>query len=204
MSITKNIKISTELKSYLNRSALSVEDFTAEELPFAERFFWGDDSIYQAEEVFRFYEEQAERTDNEDEDVVWIVKEEWSFDKAGLHHGVILSYSLYTKNDTDFVLLRILYSPGIIKLVRFSLSGNDAVAMGIIDEYGNRLNLKSLVGRYVGIHIGNINRNDKGEIFSNITNFHFVSDEEYNFIMETYDKLCEATCDEEDEEGGEE
>lgn len=180
--------ISRKLKAAFERSDLTVENFTSKELALAEKYFYSDEAIYQGKELFSFYDSELEREESDNGDVVWIHREEWNFVRGGLHYGIIYSYSLYSKNGEDYVLFRILYSPGIIKLIRFQLTDNNPIACAIIDYFGNVVNLKELPGNYVNFYVSN-KCDNKGDIYSTIVSFDFISDEEYDFIEKMYKKI---------------
>lgn len=190
--------ISRKFKAAFERSALTVENFTSKELALAEKYFYSDEAIYQGKELFSFYDSELEREESDNSDVVWIHREEWNFARGGLHYGIIDSYSLYSKNGEDYVLFRILYSPGIIKLIRFQLTDNNPIACAIIDYFGHVVNLKELPGNYINFYVSN-KYDNKGDIYSTIVSFDFISDEEYDFVEQMYKKISKIICDVADE-----
>ncbi len=197
-TIEEKKEISRKLKAAFDRSALTTADFTSKELQLAEKYFYSDDAIYQGKELFSFYDSELEREESGNSDVVWIHREEWNYTRGGLHYGIIDSYSSYSKNGEDYVLLRVIYSPGIIKLIRFQLAANNPVACAVINYFGNVVNLKELLGNYVSFWVNN-KYDEKGNAYSTIVSFDFISDEEYEFVEKTYKKITKIACDPADE-----
>ena len=172
---------SRRLTVNLERSVLDIDDFSDDMKDLGIKYFYGDNPIKQAVALFDFYDEESQRDESENRNIVWINKKEWFFDRAGVHYGIILNYSFYNKNGEEFVLFEILYSPGIIKLIRFKLDCNDTISRGIIRSFGYRFDLDDLLFRTVKFSVRN-QRDDNDNIFSTIIEFYFVSDEEIDFI----------------------
>ncbi len=177
----------------LRNSVLNIEDFSPEMKKLAKKFFYGDQSVLQAYELMCFVYDESQRDESE-EDLVWIYQKEWSFDRPGVHYGMIDAYSSYNKNGEEFILFELIYSPGVVKLIRFKLDSNDVVSKGIILSFGNRFNLKELIGQYVKFYVRNTIDN-KGNVFSTITEFYFVPDEELDFVREAEILINNKICD---------
>lgn len=178
----------------MKNSVLNIEDLDEDLIKNAIRFYRNDDTIIQGGKLFEFVDEETEREKEYGDNIVWIREEEWTFESEGYHYGLILDYNRYPKNGEDCLLLKVLYSPDKIKLIKATLELNDVVTHGIIRAYGNRFDLDDILDQYVLFRVKNT-VDENGKIFSQIVSFGFMLDEEFDFINEMYTKIQNELCD---------
>lgn len=175
-------------------SILKIEELDQDLIKDAIRFYRNDSTIIQGGKLFEFIEEETEREKEYGDNIVWIREEEWNFESEGYHYGMIHDYNRYQKNGEDCLLIKVLYSPDKIKLIKATLELNDVVTHGIIRAYGNRFDLDDILDQYVLFRVKNT-VDDKGKIFSQIVSFGFLLDEEFDFVNEMYTKIQNELCD---------
>ena len=175
-------------------SILKIEELDQDLIKDAIRFYRNDSTIIQGGKLFEFIEEETEREKEYGDNIVWIREEEWNFESEGYHYGMIHDYNRYQKNGEDCLLIKVLYSPDKIKLIKATLELNDVVTHGIIRAYGNRFDLDDILDQYVLFRVKNT-VDDKGKIFSQIVSFGFLLDEEFDFVNEMYKKIQNELCD---------
>jgi len=187
------------LPAILKNSVLNIEDFSPELKELGVKYFYGDASIIQAYKLFEFVDEENERDEADDKNLIWIRKEEWSFERAGVHYGMITNYSRFNKSGEEYMVLKVLYSPDKIKLIRVHLVENDPVVQGIIYSFGNRFNPEDLLGQYVKFYVRN-KRDDNDKIYSTVHEFFFLNEEEeVPFIENVYFMIQNKVCNTEDD-----
>lgn len=172
----------------MKNSVLNIDDLDEDLIKDAIRFYRNDSTIIQGGKLFEFIEEETEREKEYGDNIVWIREEEWNFESGGYHYGMIHDYNRYQKNGEDCLLIKVLYSPDKIKLIKATLELNDVVTHGIIRAYGNRFDLDDILDQYVLFRVKNT-VDDKGKIFSQIVSFGFLLDEEFDFVNEMYTKI---------------
>lgn len=175
-------------------SILKIEELDQDLIKDAIRFYRNDSTIIQGGKLFEFIEEETEREKEYGDNIVWIREEEWNFESEGYRYGMIHDYNRYQKNGEDCLLIKVLYSPDKIKLIKATLELNDVVTHGIIRAYGNRFDLDDILDQYVLFRVKNT-VDDKGKIFSQIVSFGFLLDEEFDFVNEMYTKIQNELCD---------
>lgn len=178
----------------MKNSVLKIDDFDEELIKNAIRFYRNDASVIQGGKLFEFVDEETEREKEYGDNIVWIREEEWTFEYEGYHYGLIHDYNRYQKNGEDCLLLKVLYSPDKIKLIKATLELNDVVTHGIIRAYGNRFDLDDIFDQYVLFRVKN-RVDDNGKVFSQIVSFGFLLDEEFDFVNETYSLIQNELCD---------
>ena len=178
----------------IKNSVLNIEDLDEDLIKNAIRFYRNDDTIIQGGKLFEFVDEETEREKEYGDNIVWIREEEWTFESEGYHYGLIHDYNRYPKNGEDCLLLKVLYSPDKIKLIKATLELNDVVTHGIIRAYGNRFDLDDILDQYVLFRVKNT-VDENGKIFSRIVSFGFLLDEEFDFVNEMYTKIQNELCD---------
>lgn len=107
---------------------------------------------------------------------------------------MIFEYNRYSKNGEDYLLLKILYSSNKIKLIRARLDANDPVTRGIIRAFSNRFDLDNILDLYVRIHIKN-QVDENCRLFSKVTGFSFVPEDELAFIDDMYHLIQNKSID---------
>ena len=175
-------------------SILKIEELDQDLIKDAIRFYRNDSTIIQGGKLFEFIEEETEREKEYGDNIVWIREEEWNFESEGYHYGMIHDYNRYQKNGEDCLLIKVLYSPDKIKLIKATLELNDVVTHGIIRAYGNRFDLDDILDQYVLFRVKNT-VDENGKIFSRIVSFGFMLDEEFDFVNETYSLIQNELCD---------
>ncbi len=183
-----------KLERRMKNSVLNIEDLDEDLIKNAIRFYRNDDTIIQGGKLFEFVDEETEREKEYGDNIVWIREEEWTFESEGYHYGLIYDYNRYPKNGEDCLLLKVLYSPDKIKLIKATLELNDVVTHGIIRAYGNRFDLDDILDQYVLFRVKN-RVDDNGKVFSKIVSFGFLLDEEFDFVNETYSLIQNELCD---------
>lgn len=183
----------------LEKSVLDIEDLNEVLIEEGIKYYYKDAPIIQAYKLFDFIEEESEKDkENNEKNIVWIRDEEWTFENEGVNYGMIFEYNRYSKNGEDYLLLKILYSSNKIKLIRARLDANDPVTRGIIRTFGNRFDLDEILDLYVRIHIKNqVDENCK--LFSKVTGFSFVPEDELAFIDDMYHLIQNKTIDPDEE-----
>lgn len=178
----------------MKNSVLNIEDLDEDLIKDAIRFYRNDSTIIQGGKLFEFIEEETDREKEYGDNIVWIREEEWNFESEGYHYGMIHDYNRYQKNGEDCLLIKVLYSPDKIKLIKATLELNDVVTHGIIRAYGNRFDLDDILDQYVLFRVKNT-VDENGKIFSRIVSFGFMLDEEFDFVIEMYTKIQNELCD---------
>lgn len=174
-------------------SILKIEELDQDLINEAIKFYHNDATVIQGGKLFEFIEEESDREKEYGDNIVWIKEEEWNFESEGYHYGLIHEYNRYQKNGEDCLLLKVLYSPDKIKLIKATLKLNDVVTRGIIRAYGNRFDLDDILDQYVLFKVKNT-VDDNGKIFSQIVSFGFMIDEEFDFVNEMYSLICQELC----------
>lgn len=183
----------------LEKSVLDIEDLNEVLIEEGIKYYYKDAPIIQAYKLFDFIEEESEKDkENNEKNIVWIRDEEWTFENEGVNYGMIFEYNRYSKNGEDYLLLKILYSSNKIKLIRARLDANDPVTRGIIRTLGNRFDLDEILDLYVRIHIKN-QVDENCRLFSKVTGFSFVPEDELAFIDDMYHLIQNKTIDPDEE-----
>lgn len=183
----------------LEKSVLDIEDLNEVLIEEGIKYYYKDAPIIQAYKLFDFIEEESEKDkENNEKNIVWIRDEEWTFENEGVNYGMIFEYNRYSKNGEDYLLLKILYSSNKIKLIRARLDANDPVTRGIIRTFGNRFDLDEILDLYVRIHIKN-QVDENCRLFSKVTGFSFVPEDELAFIDDMYHLIQNKTIDPDEE-----
>lgn len=179
----------------LEKSVLDIEDLNEVLIEEGIKYYYKDEPIIQAYKLFDFVEEESEKDkENNEKNIVWIRDEEWTFENEGVNYGMIFEYNRYSKNGEDYLLLKILYSSNKIKLIRARLEANDPVTRGIIRAFGNRFDLDEILDLYVRINIKN-QVDENCRLFSKVTGFSFVPEDELAFIDDMYHLIQNKTID---------
>ena len=179
----------------LEKSVLEIEDLNEVLIEEGIKYYYKDAPIIQAYKLFDFIEEESEKDkENNEKNIVWIRDEEWTFENEGVNYGMIFEYNRYSKNGEDYLLLKILYSSNKIKLIRARLDANDPVTRGIIRAFGNRFDLDNILDLYVRIHIKN-QVDENCRLFSKVTGFSFVPEDELAFIDDMYHLIQNKSID---------
>ena len=183
----------------LEKSVLDIEDLNEVLIEEGIKYYYKDAPIIQAYKLFDFIEEESEKDkENNEKNIVWIRDEEWTFENEGVNYGMIFEYNRYSKNGEDYLLLKILYSSNKIKLIRARLDANDPVTRGIIRTFGNKFDLDEILDLYVRIHIKN-QVDENCRLFSKVTGFSFVPEDELAFIDDMYHLIQNKTIDPDEE-----